>query len=121
MKKYDKTKLAAIALVLALSSSIFLSFVRADDLIEKEGVAVGVTAGNMWIIPAKAFSVFIGLASGALSYVVTGGNTDLTKQIWQDTTQGPYVVTPELARQSIGERPLLSEKNQAAGNPTNKE
>jgi hypothetical protein len=48
--------------------------------------------------------------SGALSFVVTGGNTDLTKQIWQDTTQGPYMITPEVARMAVGQRPELAEK-----------
>jgi hypothetical protein len=47
--------------------------------------------------------------SGALSYVVTGGNRELTQQIWQDTLQGPFVITPEIARQSIGHRPELQE------------
>ncbi len=109
MLKRKKAKLAATALALALYS-VFPSFLRADDVIEKAGVAVGVTAGNMWVIPAKAVSVFIGLASGALSFVVTGGNADLTRQIWQDTTEGPYLVTPELAKKSIGQRPELVEK-----------
>ena len=51
----------------------------------------------------------VGALSGALSYLVTGGNADLTKQIWQDTSEGPYIVTPELARTSIGQRPELEE------------
>jgi len=41
-------------------------------VIEKAGVGVGVTAGNMWFLPVKAISVTIGALSGALSYVVTG-------------------------------------------------
>jgi hypothetical protein len=51
----------------------------------------------------------MGVLSAGFSYVVTG-NADLTKQIWQDTTQGPYVITPDLARTSIGQRPELLEK-----------
>jgi hypothetical protein len=49
-----------------------------------------------------------GLITGALSFIVTGGNLDLTKQIWQDTTEPPYLITPEVARKGIGERPELS-------------
>ena len=82
---------------------------RAEDAMEKAGVAVGVTAGNMWFLPIKAITVTVGALSGALSYVVTGGNAELTHQIWQDTTQGPYLITPELARKSIGQRPELEE------------
>jgi hypothetical protein len=41
--------------------------------------------------------------------VLTGGNADLTRQIWRDTTEGPYLITPQLARKAIGQRPELSE------------
>jgi hypothetical protein len=109
MLKWTKAKLL-IAAVTLCSSSACSSPIQADDLIEKEGVAVGVTAGNLIVIPAKVISMSVGVLAGALSYVVTGGNADLTKQIWQDTTQGPYLVTPELAKKSVGDRPLLREK-----------
>lgn len=82
---------------------------RAEDAIEKAGVAVGVAAGNLWFLPIKAITVTVGALSGALSYVVTGGNRELTQQIWQDTTEGPYLITPEVARTSIGSRPELVE------------
>jgi hypothetical protein len=82
---------------------------RAEDAIEKAGVAAGVTAGNLWFLPIKAITVTIGALSGALSYVVTGGNRELTQQIWRDTTEGPYLITPEVARTSIGSRPELLE------------
>jgi hypothetical protein len=83
---------------------------KADDAIETAGVATGVSVGNMWFLPLKAISMSIGALSGALSFVVTGGNADLTKQIWQDTLQGPYVITPELAHTSVGQRPELESK-----------
>ena len=83
---------------------------RAEDTIEKAGVAVGVTAGNLWFVPIKAITVGIGAISGALSYVVTGGNAELTQQIWSDTTDGPYLITPELARKAVGQRPELTDK-----------
>jgi hypothetical protein len=84
------------------------STLRADDVIEKAGVAVGLTVGNIWVIPAKAITTSMGLLFGALSFVLSGGNADLTQQIWRDTTEGPYLITPEVAHQSIGERPELS-------------
>ncbi len=98
------------AVVLGLSLiCIAPDLLRAEDAIEKAGMAVEMTAGNMWFIPAKFISSSIGVLSGALSFVVTGGNADLTRQIWQDTLDGPYVITPELAKKSIGERPELSQ------------
>ena len=91
---------------------------RAEDVIEKTGVGVGVTVGNMWFLPVKAISVTMGALSGALSYVVTGGNTELTKQIWRDTSQGPYIITPDVARMGVGQRPELTEKNESGMQPT---
>jgi hypothetical protein len=109
MSKTNKITLATISLSL-LMSGLNPFPLRAEEAIQKAGVAAGVTAGNMWFLPIKAISVSMGILSGALSYVVTGGNSDLTKQIWQDTTSGPYVISPEVARKAIGERPELLEK-----------
>jgi len=104
MKKQTLLAIVLLALIGMPPASL-----RAEDNIEKAGVGVGVTAGNLWFLPIKVISVTVGALSGALSYIVTGGNTELTQQIWQDTSQGPYVVTPELARTSIGQRPELQE------------
>ena len=106
MLKLTQVKLLFATLVL-LSGSACSSGIETQDMIEKQGVAVGVTAGNMIFIPAKAISASIGVLAGAFSYVATGGNADLTNQIWRDTTQGPYLVTPELAKKSVGDRPQL--------------
>jgi hypothetical protein len=99
--------LAATVIVSALCLSV--AEANAEDAIEKAGVAVGVTLGNVLLLPIKAISVTMGVVSGAFSYMVTG-NADLTNQIWRDTSEGPYVITPELARTSVGQRPLLEEK-----------
>lgn len=107
--KGTKSRFTRLALVIILAGS-FPTLLRADDAIEKAGVAVAVTAGNMWFIPAKALSASMGLIFGSLSYVLTGGNAELTQQIWRDTTAGPYVITPELAKIAIGERPELLER-----------
>ena len=104
-----RTKIAAAVTALALAAVTFTPL-RAEDNIEKASVAVGVSAGNMWFLPIKAISMTVGVMSGALSYVVTGGNAELTQQIWRDTTQGPYVITPDVARMSIGQRPELEQK-----------
>jgi len=120
MLKSIRAKLLIATMAISISG-LCPPLLRADDMIEKEGVAVGLTAGNFVFLPAKYASVTVGLLAGAVSFIVTGGNVDLTKQIWRDTTEGPYLITPEVAKKSIGERPLLSEKNQAAGSPTVKE
>ena len=102
------TRLLVAGSVLMMMSLLPASL-RAEGAIEKTGVAVGLTAGNVWLLPVKALTVTIGALSGALSYVVTGGNIELTQQIWQDTTEGPYLITPEFARKSIDTRPELED------------
>ncbi len=104
-----KNQLAAL-LIASTLTGIFPVLVNAEDAIEKAGVAIGVSAGNMWFLPLKAVSMTIGALSGAVSFIVTGGNTQLTQQIWQDTSQGPYIITPDLARTSVGQRPELELK-----------
>ncbi len=100
-------RLLVAALVIA---SLSQSIVNAEEAIEIAAVDVGVTAGNLVFLPAKAISVLMGGVSGALSFVLTGGNADLTRQIWRDTTEGPYLITPQLARKAIGQRPELRER-----------
>jgi hypothetical protein len=78
-----------------------------ETITEKEGVATGVTAGNAFAVPLKAVSVVIGALSGVLSFIVTGGDTEVTKQVWRDTTEGPYAITPDVARKAVGKRPEL--------------
>ena len=106
-KRMNLKPLAIALLTIALLSPLPLF---AESSQETVGIGVGLTAGNMWFLPIKAISVVMGLTGGALSYVLTGGDAELTRQMWQDTTAGPYLITPDLARKSIGERPELSQK-----------
>jgi hypothetical protein len=85
------------------------ALLRAEDTIEKAGVAVGVSAGNMIFLPAKVISTSMGLFFGALSFVLTGGDTEVTQQMWRYSTADPYLITGEVARKAIGKRPELSE------------
>jgi hypothetical protein len=113
------SKRSQLALAAWILSFAFLptGLLRAEDVIEKAGVGVGVTVGNMWVLPAKLISMTMGAVSGAFSYIVTGGNADLTKQIWRDTSEGPYLVTPEVARMGVGKRPELTEQNESGVQP----
>ena len=101
------------ALFAFLLLALFAPPLRAADPIEAAGVGVGLTAGNAIVIPAKIVSVGTGLISGALSFILTGGNMDLTTQIWRDVMEGPYMITPDVALKAIGERPELNKKRAA--------
>jgi hypothetical protein len=101
------------SIAVAASLGLVLSFpfsLRAGDPVENAGVGIGVTAGNMLFVPSKAISLVSGLTAGALSFLLTGGDVEVTRQAWQNTLQGPYVITPSIARTAIGERPELEKK-----------
>ena len=100
----------ALSIILILAVLLAPLPVLAEDPIEIAGVGVGVTAGNVIALPMKAMSVLVGLTFGAASFVLSGGNAELTKQIWNDVTEGPYVITPQVARTAIGERPELQKR-----------
>ena len=110
MTQRIQVHIATIAAAWFLWSIFPAAPLRAEDTIEKAGVGTGVTVGNMWFIPLKAISVSIGAISGALSFVLTGGDDEVTRQVWRDTVQGPYVITPAVAKKAIGERPELDIK-----------
>ena len=80
---------------------------QAASFEEGAGSAVGMTVGNSVFVPAKAAAVGAGLVAGIFSFIVTGGNTEVTKQIWQNAFEGPYVITPAVAQAGVGERPEL--------------
>jgi hypothetical protein len=96
-----------IAVLIIAFLAVSPALLKAEDVIEKAGVGVGVTAGNMLFLPIKAISVSIGALSGVLSFIVTGGDTEVARQVWQDTVHGPYAITPEVARTGIGYRPEI--------------
>jgi len=99
---------AALLLCVLLSPSTLF----ADDFIEEAGVGVGVVAGNLIYVPVKITTMIFALPQGFFSWFLSGGNNQLTKQFLDEVMEGPYFITPELARFAIGERPELLENNQ---------
>lgn len=84
-----------------------------NEVAEKAGMAIGMTAGNIIVAPLKATALALGLVQAALSYVFFGGDKELTEQISQNTAGGPYFITPEIARKAVGERP--EKRNERSG------
>jgi hypothetical protein len=109
MLKTAKTTRRLMLAAALFIASLFPSILVAQEPIEIAAIDIGVTAGNLVFIPAKVISVSMGAVTGALSFLLTGGNADLTRQIWRDTTEGPYLITPGLVRKAIGQRPELME------------
>jgi len=104
--KASKAKSAIVGLLFVLGG-LAPNLARAQDANEKAGVAVALTAGNVLFLPIKAISVSMGLVTGAASLLLSGGDVALSKQIWRDTMEGPYLITPDLAKEAVGDRPEL--------------
>lgn len=105
-----KGKWALLAVALMTAVLLAPRPASAEEPQAVAGMAVGVTAGNMWFVPIKAISVVMGLTEGAVSFILSGGNAELTEQIWRDTTEGPYLITPEVTQKAVGHRPELQQK-----------
>ena len=104
-------KIAFAAALLAASLMMpFTALSQSQEVIEKGATGIGLTVGNLVVVPAKAVSMFFGALSGGLAFVFTGGDREVANQVWRDSSAGPYYVTPELAKKAVGDRPLLSEK-----------
>lgn len=109
MQKQIRGTAATVAFSLILGM-LPLAGARAEDTIEKAGIGVGLTIGNVLFLPVKAVSVSMGLITSSASLILSGGNGDLSEQILRDTTAEPYLITPELAKKAVGQRPELLEK-----------
>lgn len=107
---FRRTTIKSISTALLIIALLSPLSVSADDPNEMAGIGIGITAGNMWFAPIKGISVFWGVTGGALSFIFYGGDMELTKQTWENATQGPYLITPDVARMAIGERPELEKR-----------
>jgi hypothetical protein len=103
-----RVRIATVTVAGLLFAGVSAAPLRAEETIEKAGTITGSTVGNLVFVPLKAIAFTMGAFSGALSFVVTGGDQEVTRQVWRDTLQGPYFITPELAKKAIGERPELN-------------
>ena len=84
----------------------------ADGFIEEVGVGIGVGIGNLIYVPLKVTTVVMTLPQRFISWSLMGRGDQSTEQFLDEALEGPYLITPELARFAIGERPELREDNQ---------
>ena len=61
---------------------------------EEAGYGVGAALASVFYIPAKVTYAGLGLLTGGLGYVLTGGRTDVANNIIYPAVGGNYVVTP---------------------------
>jgi hypothetical protein len=61
---------------------------------EEAGYGVGSVVANLFYIPAKVTYAGLGLLTGGLGFVFSGGRADVANNIIYPAVRGNYVVTP---------------------------
>jgi hypothetical protein len=99
-------RLRSLRLVaLATATAFTLSFAappaaRADEAPERNtlmhyGLGVGSVLCSLVYGPAKVMYATLGAITGGLAWALTGGRTDVPREIIEPAIRGDYVVTPE--------------------------
>ena len=102
------TKLRSLLGVFFLIAILSPTYLHAESGIDKAGVTTGVTIGNMVFVPLKVVLVGFAAPVAVISWLGSLGDTQQVKEIWKNTTEMPYFISPEKARKAIGERPDLT-------------
>jgi len=88
---------------------------------EEAGYGLGSALANVFYMPAKVAYAGLGLLTGGLGYVLSGGRADVANNIIYPAVHGNYVVTPSHLK---GTEPIYfvgappPERNQPAQAPT---
>jgi hypothetical protein len=65
-----------------------------EPVSEELGYGFGAALASVFYIPAKVTYAGLGLLTGGLGYVLTGGRADVANNIIYPAVRGNYVVTP---------------------------
>jgi hypothetical protein len=66
----------------------------AEPVGQEAGYGVGAALASIFYIPAKVTYAGLGLLTGGLGYVFSGGRADVANNIIYPAVRGNYVVTP---------------------------
>lgn len=90
---------ALASLVAVMSSPLYAQTAGtntqvAEPVHEELGYGVGAALASVFYIPAKVTYAGLGLLTGGLGFVLTGGRADVANNIIYPAVRGNYVVTP---------------------------
>ncbi len=91
--------IALALMVTVMSSPLYaqtadMSTEAAEPVGQEAGYGVGAALASVLYIPAKVTYAGLGLLTGGLGYVLTGGRADVANNIIYPAVRGNYVVTP---------------------------
>ena len=100
MKTQSLKGIALATLVTVMSSPLYAQTASPNDqaaeepVTEEMGYGVGAALASVFYIPAKVTYAGLGLLTGGLGFVLTGGRADVANNIIYPAVRGNYVVTP---------------------------
>jgi len=92
--------IALATLVTVISSPLYaqtaapVNQAAEEPVTEEMGYGVGAALASVFYIPAKVTYAGLGLLTGGLGFVLTGGRADVANNIIYPAVRGNYVVTP---------------------------
>jgi hypothetical protein len=90
---------------------------------EEAGYGIGSAVANVFYIPVKVTYAGLGLLTGGLGFVLSGGRADVANNIIYPAVRGTYVVTPDHLKGNepiyfVGAPPLPADSQDLAATPT---
>jgi hypothetical protein len=97
-------RLALLAFVLVVAASPGLAQAQnSEPTYENGGLGAAAALCSLVYAPIKLTSAILGLVVGGLAYPLSGGDSDVTMRIINNTVRGDYVITPSHLR---GDQPI---------------
>jgi hypothetical protein len=97
MKTHLLKGIALASLVAVMSVPLYAQTADtqpAEPVGNEAGYGVGAALASIFYIPAKVTYAGLGLLTGGLGYLVSGGRADVANNIIYPAVRGNYVVTP---------------------------
>jgi hypothetical protein len=100
MKKQLLKGIALASLVTVISTPLYAQSAAPNNKAAEEGIGeeagygVGAALASVFYIPAKVTYAGLGLLTGGLGYLLSGGKADVANNIIYPAVRGNYVVTP---------------------------
>lgn len=90
-----RLKFLTVALLL-FSLSPVAPGTAAENPWKEAGLGVASVLGSAIYSPVKVTYAALGALAGGVTWVATGGNTEVAQNIWEPSLRGDYVVTPQM-------------------------
>ncbi len=91
-----RPKILAVTFFLLLLSPIAVGTAGAESPWKEAGLGVASVLGSAIYSPVKVTYAALGAFAGGVTWVATGGNTEVAQKIWEPSLRGDYVITPQM-------------------------